>query len=153
MGDDRSSGARLLSTETGRINVLIVADNATGFSSLSRRLEARGCQCSYAGSYSEGARFFAERGFDVVLCADVGEGMGVLVAPLIGSTASLFRAHAVEDSCWWLPTVRHGRKCLGIPAFRPTEFAIALERIVEEIRSSTGPPSTLAALEPEMTLS
>ena len=113
----------------------------------------RGCQCWYAGSYSEGARLFAEQGFDVVLCADVGEGLGVLIAPLIGSTASLFRSHAVEDGCWWLPAVRHGKKCLSTPAFRPTEFAVAIERIVEEIRSSAASPRALAALEPEMTLS
>jgi hypothetical protein len=117
------------------VKVLIVADNATGFLTVSRLLEQRGCQCSFARSYSEGALLFAEHAFDLVLCGGGKEGVDLLIAPVMGSSASLFRSHPVEHSCWWLPAVLHGEKCLGMPAFRPSEFAKTLERIVGEIQS------------------
>lgn len=118
------------------VRVLIVAENATGFSSVSRLLEQRGCKCWFARSYSEGALLFAEHAFDLVLCGDWREGVNTLITPVIGSSASLFRSHPVEHSCWWLPAVLHGEKCFGMPALRPGEFAKTLECMVHEIRST-----------------
>jgi hypothetical protein len=127
-----------------RVRVLIVAESPAGFLSISRRLEKYGCQCWYAPSYSDGTRMLAEQGFDLVLCSDAGKGVNALVTPLIGSSASLFRAHAVEDGCWWLPAVVHGERCLGTPALRPAEFAKELEFMVQKIRASSAETTALA---------
>lgn len=116
------------------IRVLIVADSAMGFSSVSRLLEQRGCKCSFARSYPEGALLFSEHAFDLVLCSDRREGVNTLMNRVIESSASLFRSHLVEHSCWWLPTVLHGEKCLGMPALRPDEFAKTLDSIVHDMQ-------------------
>jgi hypothetical protein len=105
-----------------------------GFSSVSRLLEQRGCKCSFARSYPEGALLFSEHAFDLVLCSDRREGVNTLMNRVIESSASLFRSYLVEHSCWWLPTVLHGEKCLGVPALRPDEFAKALDSIVHDIQ-------------------
>lgn len=88
-----------------------------------------------ATSSAEAVRLFAGHGFDLVPCTDWMQGINTLIATLVGSPASLFCCHPVEDSCWWLPAVRHGEKCLGAPALRPSEFAYALDGIVEQIKS------------------
>lgn len=127
------------------IRVLIVADSAMGFSSVSRLLEQRGCKCSFARSYPEGALLFSEHAFDLVLCSDRKNGDSALVNRVIESSATLFRSHLVEHSCWWLPTVLHGEKCLGTPALRPDEFAKAIDSMVHEIgldAASAPPPGS-----------
>jgi hypothetical protein len=113
-----------------------VAENATEFACVSRALETRGCKCWFARIYSEGAQLFARQPFDLVLCSDGREGISTLISPVIGSSASLFRSHSVEDSCWWLPAILHGETCLGMPAFRPGEFVKTLECMVHEIQST-----------------
>jgi len=127
------------------VRVLIVAESATGFSSVARLLEQHGCKCWFVRSYADGALLFAEHAFDLVLCSDWREGVNTLITPLIGSSASLFRSHSVEHSCWWLPAVLHGEKCLGMPALRPREFAKTLESMVHEIRSAARNAPALAA--------
>jgi hypothetical protein len=131
--------------ETKPVKVLIVAETAAGFWCVSRHLEQRGCKCWFAHSYSEGALLFEEHAFDLVLCSDCREGIRALITSVIGSSASLFRSHSVEDSCWWLPAVLHGDKCLGMPALRPSEFAKILDRMMEEIRSTDGGARALTA--------
>ena len=132
--------------ENTPVRVLIVADTAMGFSSVSRLLEQRGCKCWFARSYSEGALLFSERAFDLVLCSDRREGVHTLMNRAIESSASLFRSHLVEHSCWWLPAVLHGEKCLGMPALRPHEFAKTLDSIVHELRSTArDAPATAVA--------
>jgi len=120
---------------TKLVSVLVVGESAKGSSFLLQRLEKRGCECHVATSSAEAVRLFAGHGFDLVLCTDWMQGINTLIAALLGSPASLFRCHPVEDSCWWLPTVRHGEKCQGAPALRPAEFGCALEGLVEEIQS------------------
>jgi hypothetical protein len=93
----------------------------------------RGCKCSFARSYQEGALLFSEHAFDLVLCSDRKNGDNTLVNRVIESSASIFRSHLVEHICWWLPTVLYGEKCLGTPALRPDEFAKALDSVVHEI--------------------
>lgn len=120
---------------TKLVSVLVVGESSEGSSFLLQRLEKRGCECHVATSSAEAVRFFAGHGFDLVLCTDWMQGINTLIATLVGSPSSLFCCHPVEDSCWWLPAVRHGEKCLGAPALRPSEFAYALDGIVEEIKS------------------
>jgi hypothetical protein len=125
--------------------VLIVAETAMGFSSVSRLLEQRGCDCRFVGSYPEGAHLLTKQPFDLVLCSDRTDGLHTLMNRVIESSASMFRSLLVEHSCWWLPAVLHGEKCLGKAALRPGEFATTLDSIVHEIRSADRDTRTPAA--------
>lgn len=120
---------------TKLVRVLLVGESAKGSSSLQDRLEKCGCECHASESCSEAILLSAGHAFDLILCTGQMEGINELVESLIGSPTTLFRCLPVEDSCWWLPVVRQGEKCLGAPALRPTEFASALDEIVEEIKS------------------
>jgi len=117
------------------VNVLLISERAEGASFLRQRLTQRGCECYVATSSAQAARLFAGHEFDLVLCTSWMQGMNTLISVLIGSGASLFRSVAVEDSCWWMPAVRYGEECVGAPALRASEFKVALDRIVEEIKS------------------
>jgi|SRR5579859_149800 len=120
-----------------QLRVLMVGTSAKGASFLLQCLEKRGCECHMAISSAEAALLFSKRGFDLVLCTGWMRGMNGLIATLIGSRASLFCSHPVEDSCLWLPVVRDGEKCLGAPALRPGEFARAVYGILGQVNSDT----------------
>jgi hypothetical protein len=118
------------------VNVLLISESAGGSSFLRHRLNQRGCQCYVASSSAEAARLFAGDEFEPVLCTSWMEGMKTLISVLIGSGASLLRSVAVENGCWWLPAIRYGKECIGAPALRPSEFNLAIDKIVEEIKSN-----------------
>ncbi|MBZ5701852.1 MAG: hypothetical protein LAN84_08390 [Acidobacteriia bacterium] len=118
------------------VKVLLVGEHPTGYSFLSQRLEKRGCECRVATSNSDGARLFRELPFDLILCCDSRDGIGPLVASTLGSSASLFRSHRVENGCLWLPAVLHGQECPGAPALQPREFTKVLDQLVEMIKSA-----------------
>jgi hypothetical protein len=126
------------------VSVLLISENVEGSSFLRQRLNERGCECYVATSSTEATRLFAGYEFDLVLCTSWMQGMNKLIAVLIGSGASLFRSVAVENSCWWLPAVRYGEDCVGAPALRPSEFKLALDRIVKEIKAGRRFPSGLS---------
>jgi hypothetical protein len=129
---------------TKLVSVLLVGESVEGFSFLLQHLKKRGCECYVATSSSEATRLSGGHAFDLVLWTGGMSGINALIASLIGSPASLFCSHPVEDSCWWLPAVRHGEKCLGAPALRPGEFACALDGIVEQIKSGKYLPGEVA---------
>jgi hypothetical protein len=115
------------------LRVLIVGGSARGFFGLVRRLQEWGCQCSIADSQETAARLFLEQGFGLVLAVDYQHRLGTeFLAALAGSSANLFRAFPVEDSCWWLPVLRQGRECADGRALRPAEFARLVERMASE---------------------
>lgn len=119
------------------MRVLCIGRKERGFSLLLSYLTKQGCECELASSYSEGARRFADRPFDLVLCN--GEpGIETLLDVVKGSTASVFRAHAVENSCWWVPAIRQGKNCFGMPALRPNEFAETLRSMSDQTRQELG---------------
>jgi len=58
------------------------------------------------------------------------DGTGIaLVGILAGLAVTAFLCLPVETSCFWLPALDAGKKCLGLPALRPAEFAKALEEM------------------------
>ncbi len=120
---------------TKLVRVLLVGESAKGSSSLQDRLEKRGCECHASESCLEAILLSAGHAFDLILCTGQMEGINALMASLLGSPTTLFRCQPVEDSCWWLPAVWRGEKCLGAPALRPAEFARALDGIVDEIKA------------------
>ena len=121
---------------SGTVKVLLVGERPTGYSFLSQRLEKRGCECRIAISNSDGVRLLRERPFDLILCCDSREGIGPLVASTIGSSASLFRSHRVENGCLWVPAVLHGQECPGALALQPGEFTKILDQLVDKIKSA-----------------
>lgn len=116
------------------VRILLVGESPMGFSYLSQRLEKRGCECRVAASNFDGARMFREHPFDLVLCCGSRAGIEALVTSIIGSSASLYRSHRVEDGCWWLPAVVRGEPCTGAPAFQPGEFMKVLDQVVDTLR-------------------
>lgn len=120
-----------------QVRVLGIHNKGAGFGSLFQYLGDRGCTCEIAASYSEGIQFFRKQPFDLVLCS--GEpGIETLLASVEGSSASVYCAHLVEAGCWWFPVIQQGRKCLGEPALRSSEFADVLSRMLEKAKSAAG---------------
>lgn len=120
--------------DSARVKVLLVGDSPQAFSLSQRRLEKNGCRCQFAAS-EEVAGLLHREQFDLVLSIKRTNGSTRnLAAMLSGSRASLFCALPVEEGCWWLPILRHGKACFGGPAMRPSEFVSELDALVAEIR-------------------
>jgi hypothetical protein len=117
--------------------VLLIGETTNDSSYLAKRLEERGCHCSFTKSYQESASLLRQDGFDLVLSpARLRDcGGASLIDQLSGSGATLFYYHAVERGCWWLPALRRGRECFGSPALRPSEFVTVLDELIKELRS------------------
>jgi hypothetical protein len=123
--------------ETAQIRVLLVGDSPEVFSSCRRHLEANGCHCEFAECEREVWNVLQQRQFDIVLSVHRGrsartESLGALLS---GSRATLFYALPVENGCWWVPILKVGEECFGVPALRPTEFANALDEVLEQIKA------------------
>ena len=114
---------------------LLIGENPQGSSYLAKRLQERGCECEFAVSYQEACSLLGAQGFDLVLSPMRlrSSSLFPLIGLLDGSGITLFYSHAVEDGCWWLPALRHGQKCFGSSALRPSEFVAALDEAIEEI--------------------
>lgn len=125
------------------VRVLLVGRSKRSFAQVSRYLEESGCECKFASSYTDGLMLLADTPFDLVLCSGQ-PGIRTLVSSVVGSPASVFCAHAVEDGCWWLPVVRHGKECLGASALGPSEFRILLEETLTVLKSSSNPRAAAA---------
>lgn len=125
------------------VRVLLVGRSEKTFAHISRYLEQSGCECKFVSSYGDGLKVLEENSFDLVLCSGQ-PGIKTLVSSVVGSPASVFCAHAVEDGCWWLPVVRQGEECLGSSALRPSEFRILLEQMLKTMTSPMNPSATAA---------
>lgn len=126
------------------VKVLLVGRSERTLAHVSRYLEESGCECKFVSSYADGLKLLAETTFDLVLCTGQ-PGIRTLVSSLVGSPASVFCAHAVEDGCWWLPVVRHGEECWGASALRPNEFRNLLNETLRAMKSSRNPRAAAAA--------
>jgi hypothetical protein len=115
------------------VRVLVLGESEKGSSHLARFLEQRGCNCWFAKSAEEGLRLLDTYKFQIVLSTRPLPQANPMVARLAESRCTVFCCQPVEDGCWWLPLVDHGKKCLGAPALRPSEFVGTLGQIVKEI--------------------
>ena len=118
------------------VRVLLVGKSERSFAHVSHYLEEYGCKCKFVSSYTDALKLIADTSFDLVLCSGQ-PGIRTLLTSVLGSPASVFCAHAVEDGCWWLPVVRQGKECLGESALRPGEFRILLEETLTATKSSS----------------
>lgn len=117
-------------------SVLLIGKSERDFFLLRQHLVEQGCQCTFVSSYAEGVKLFDHHKFDLVLCSGQ-PGIRTLFPSVVGSVASLFCAHPIEDSCLWVPVVLNGDECLGAPTLRPSEFTETIRRLVDEIRVSS----------------
>ncbi len=117
------------------VKVLLIAETPQGSFYLTDRLMKQGCECEFANSLGEAISRIRESDYDLVLCATrlPDGGAFPLMDLLEGSGATLFYFQAVEEGCWWLPGLRHGRKCFGTSALRATEFVSTLDEAIDEI--------------------
>jgi hypothetical protein len=86
-------------------------------------------------SSEEGVSLFRERKFRLILSVSSIKTARRAISFLGRSDCSVFHALPVEKSCWWLPLTRNGQAGLGAPALRPSQFARALDQILQEIRA------------------
>jgi hypothetical protein len=115
---------------------LLIGENPQGSSYLAKRMQGRGWECSCATSYQEACLLLRSEGFDLVLSPMRLRGATLfpLIELLEGSRVTLFYSHGVEQGCWWLPALRHGERCFGSCALRPSEFVSVLDEAIAEIQ-------------------
>lgn len=116
------------------VKVLVIGETNHGSSYLRGQLESRGCRCWFAQSSAESIALFAVHSFQMILSTVPLHLHDPLLDKLSGSDCAVFCSYPVEDSCWWLPVVHRGRKCLGTPALRPSEFLGELGKMVKTIQ-------------------
>jgi DNA-binding NtrC family response regulator len=114
---------------------LLVGENPQGRSNLAKRLQERGFQCQFASSSQQALSLARVCDFDLVLSPIRLHGTSLLslMDLFAGSGVTLFYFHGVEEGCWWLPAIRHGKRCFGSSAFRPSEFVSALDAAIDEV--------------------
>jgi DNA-binding NtrC family response regulator len=114
---------------------LLVDENPEHCSNLVKRLQERGFQCQFASSSQQALSLARIYDFDLVLSPVRLHGASLLslMDSFVGSGATLFYFHGVEEGCWWLPAIRHGKRCFGSSAFRPGEFISALEAAINDV--------------------
>jgi hypothetical protein len=117
------------------LKVLLVGESGQGSSYLANRLRLGGWQCEFATSYEGMLVLLKDEDIYLVLCPLRLNRRSLL--PLMdlleASRISLFYSLQTEQSCWWLPGLRHGRKCFGSGAVLPSEFISVLDEVVEQI--------------------
>jgi hypothetical protein len=123
--------------DSSMIRVLLVDDRPQMFFLCQKHLERNGCECEFAECERALWEMLGQRQFDLVLSLHTNQRTSrpSLAVLLSGSPTTLFYALRVEVGYWWVPILRLGEECFGAPALRPSEFAIALEKVLKEIRA------------------
>ena len=117
-------------THSGR-DVLLVGQSFQTAHALTQRLLQWGYRCHFAGTMRTAWLLLSFTQIDVVLSdIHLSDGTGVdMLGILAGLPITAFLCLPVESSCFWLPAIDAGKKCLGLPALRPSELANALEEM------------------------
>lgn len=102
---------------------------------LTKHLEGKGLQCSFANSYSEANSYLRTQSFDFVFSPIKLSGVTLfpLMDELEGSEATLFFYYAVDQGSWWLPALRQGERCFGASGLRPSEFISELDERIDRL--------------------
>jgi hypothetical protein len=117
-------------TLSGR-DVLLVGHSFQTADALTRRLRQWGFRCHFAGTMWTAWLLLSLMQIDVVLSdMQLSDGTGVrMLGILAGLPITAFLCLPLESGCFWLPAIDAGKKCLGLPALRPSEFANELEEM------------------------
>ena len=121
-------------TLSGR-DALLVGQSFQTPHGLTERLQRWGFRCHFAGNMRTARELLSSMRVDVVLSdMHLPDGTGIaLLGLLAGLAVTAFLCLPVETSCFWLPALDAGKKCLGSPALRPAEFAHALEEMARTL--------------------
>jgi hypothetical protein len=121
-----------------KVRVLLVGDSPKLFFFSQKHLERNGCECEFASCDRGAWERLGQRQFDLVLRLHTRQGAsGPSLAVLLrGTQTTLFHALRLEVGCWWVPLLRSGKECFGVPALSPSEFANALDEVLKEIRAA-----------------
>ena len=117
-------------TLAGR-NVLLVGQNSQSARTLTERLRRWKFQCHFASDMRAASDLLRSQPVDLVLTDTYlpdGTGFDLLVA-LAHLPVTAFLCVPVENSCLWVPAIDGGKKCLGLPSLRPSEFGRTLEEM------------------------
>jgi hypothetical protein len=125
-------------TLSGR-DVLLVGQSFQTPHGLTERLQRWGFRCHFASNMRTARDLLNSMRVDVVLSdMQLSDGTGIaLLGILAGLAVTAFLCLPVETSCFWLPAIDAGKKCLGLPALRPAEFAKALEEMARCLGAAT----------------
>jgi hypothetical protein len=125
-------------TLSGR-DVLLVGQSFQSPNRLTNRLRRWGYRCHFAGNMRTARQLLRSVRVDVVLSdMRLSDGTGMaLLGILAGLAVTAFLCFPLETSCFWLPAIDAGKKCLGLPALRPAEFAKALEEMARSLGTAT----------------
>jgi CheY-like chemotaxis protein len=118
--------------------VLLVGEVPRSSLQLLLWLYERGCRCHFATSYRDACSLISRAQFDLVLSQyQLPDRTAFsLLDWLTGSPATLFFSKVVESGCLWLPMLEHGKRCLGAPLLRSSDFNEALAKVLSvECRS------------------
>jgi hypothetical protein len=115
-------------------SVLLVGRNGSWGTPVLKTLEKFEAELIFATPQNVTADCVRESGCNLLLLDSTVpvEQRRLLASELLGSDVSIFYTFPVENGCWWLPTLRHGRDCHGTPAFRRNEFPRELERVLQD---------------------
>jgi hypothetical protein len=114
------------------IMVLLVGEVPRSSLQLLLWLYERGCRCHFATSYQDACSLISRTQFDLVLSQyQLPDRTAFsLLDWLIGSPATLFLSTVVESGCLWLPMLERGKRCVGAPVLRSSDFNEALARVL-----------------------
>ncbi|MGH9716043.1 MAG: hypothetical protein ACRD4R_04845 [Candidatus Acidiferrales bacterium] len=122
-------------------NVLLLGERESGWDCLGKQLQKRGCRCRFTQSPKDALALDGPHAYELILTSVPVSQIELFVGDLCEVNANVFYCHPVEDGCWWLPVVRHGRKCFGAPGTRGSEFLAILDQILRDSRSQALAPS------------
>jgi CheY-like chemotaxis protein len=112
-------------------NVLLVGRHFNSARALKNRLHGWKFQCHFASDMRAASDLLRSQPVDLVLSDTYlpdGTGFELLVA-LAHLPVTAFLCVPVENSCLWVPAIDGGKKCLGLPSLRPSEFRRTLEEM------------------------
>jgi response regulator RpfG family c-di-GMP phosphodiesterase len=112
-------------------NVLLVGQSFLSSRKLTDRLHAWKFRNHFAHSLDAASELLRSHPVDLLLSNTyLPDGTGFsLLATVANLPVTAFLCLPVENSCLWLPALDGGKKCLGMPALRPREFARTLEEM------------------------
>ncbi|HVB85501.1 MAG TPA: hypothetical protein VNK23_02405 [Candidatus Dormibacteraeota bacterium] len=129
--------------EEAPFRVLLLGENEAGWAGLRTQLQNRGWHCQFARSPIDARSLDGRRAHDLILTSLSAAQIEPFIAELGNVNSNVFYCHPVDDGCWWLPVVRHGRYCFGAPAARGSEFLAVLDQIIRDSRTQTPTPASL----------
>ena len=120
-------------------DVLLVGQSFQSPNRLTNRLRRWGFRCHFAGNMRAARELLTSIRVDVVLSdMHLSDGTGIAMLGIFaGLAVTAFLCFPLETSCFWLPAIDAGKKCLGLPALRPAEFAKALEEMARSLGTAT----------------